>query len=130
MLFAELSLSEAGFFERIKEFRPVVFTIFGHDSPLLWRLYVNGKEAGALGGSCFGVYIVKACIEYNAANIILMHNHPSGEVFPSSSDDQLTRNMVEILKHIDVHVHDHIIVAGTDTYSYAQHNRLPIAVTL
>ncbi|WP_154223906.1 JAB domain-containing protein [Marinicella rhabdoformis] len=64
--------------------------------------------------------IIQKAIEYNAAAIILSHNHPSGDLTPSESDRLLTKKLKEILEVIDVRVLDHFIVCPNDTYSMAQ----------
>ena len=57
--------------------------------------------------------IIKEALKLNAAAVILAHNHPSGEVEPSSRDIDLTKNLKEILKVIDVQVLDHLVVGNT-----------------
>lgn len=56
--------------------------------------------------------VFKVAIENNSANIILLHNHPSGNSEPSNEDIALTRQMVEAGKIINILVFDHIIIAG------------------
>lgn len=56
--------------------------------------------------------VFKVAIENNSANIILLHNHPSGNSEPSTEDITLTRKMVEAGKIMDIQVFDHIIIAG------------------
>ncbi|MEW6702978.1 MAG: DNA repair protein RadC [Bacteroidota bacterium] len=56
--------------------------------------------------------IFKVAVENNSANIILLHNHPSGNPEPSNEDISLTRKMVEAGKLMDIQVFDHIIIAG------------------
>lgn len=68
--------------------------------------------------------IVKVAINHNAAAVIFAHNHPSGEKEPSNADRLLTTTLKQALAMIDVRVLDHIIVAGTDTYSFAEHGDL------
>lgn len=50
----------------------------------------------------------------NANSAILTHNHPSGNTQPSDSDINLTRQMAEALKTLDIKLLDHIIVSGQD----------------
>ena len=52
----------------------------------------------------------------NAVNIIVMHNHPSGDPKPSREDVEVTKRMVEAGKILGVDVLDHIII-GNDTFS-------------
>jgi DNA repair protein RadC len=56
--------------------------------------------------------VFKVAVENNSANIILLHNHPSGNSEPSNEDISLTRKMVEAGKVMDIQVFDHIIIAG------------------
>ena len=46
----------------------------------------------------------------NAVNIIMMHNHPSGDTKPSREDIEVTKRLVEAGKIIGVDVIDHIII--------------------
>lgn len=50
-------------------------------------------------------------IRQKAASIVLVHNHPSGDLTPSSEDYAVTRNLVEVGKVMGIPVHDHIIVS-------------------
>ncbi len=59
-----------------------------------------------------------------ASAIILGHNHPSGNLRPSSQDDALTRKIKEAAALLDITVHDHIIVTPSGFYSYAEEGRL------
>lgn len=58
----------------------------------------------------------RAAILHNAAGIILVHNHPSGNPEPSPHDRQITRKLVQAGQLLDIPVVDHIILAG-DTYT-------------
>jgi len=67
--------------------------------------------------------IVKRVIELKATSIILSHNHPSGDITPSSSDFMITAQINAALSSIDVALHDHLII-GKDFYSFAEHGFL------
>lgn len=56
--------------------------------------------------------IAKRCLRYNAAALIIAHNHPSGDHKPSQSDLELTQRVTQTLELIDVKLLDHLIVAG------------------
>lgn len=60
----------------------------------------------------------------NAQTIVLCHNHPSGNLSPSSQDDSLTRKLVEAGKLLDLKVTDHIILSSKGYYSYCDEGRL------
>lgn len=56
--------------------------------------------------------VFREAILENAASVILLHNHPSGNLEPSREDIQITKQLVEAGKIIGIAVHDHIIIAG------------------
>lgn len=56
----------------------------------------------------------------NAAAIICLHNHPSGNPEPSREDLRVTRQLVEAGKLMGIPVHDHLIIAGTQYTSLAE----------
>lgn len=70
--------------------------------------------------------VVRSCIEHNAGAVIFFHNHPGGGVEPSECDKKITKCLVDALDYIDVKVNDHIIVAGTSCYSFAENGILPM----
>jgi len=92
-------------------------------------IYLNGRNEiiemeelfqGSLTSSV--VYpreVIKKVLKMNAAAVIFIHNHPSGNPNPSSEDITITKKLVDAAKTIDVQVHDHIIIAGNDYYSFA-----------
>ena len=47
-----------------------------------------------------------------------MHNHPSGDPEPSTSDIQMTREIVKAAAALEVTVHDHLIIARTGYSSF------------
>jgi DNA repair protein RadC len=54
--------------------------------------------------------VVKRALELSATEIILVHNHPSGDPTPSRADIEMTLQIVESAKNLGITVHDHIIV--------------------
>lgn len=62
--------------------------------------------------------IVKKSIHHEAGAIILVHNHPGGDVRPSNADIDLTTEIVKACKTINVTVHDHVIVGSSGHYSF------------
>ena len=64
--------------------------------------------------------IVKKALQYNAAAIILAHNHPSGCSKPSEADIEITETIHDALELIDVHVVDHIIVGEGEPVSMVE----------
>jgi DNA repair protein RadC len=64
--------------------------------------------------------MVRAAIEANAAAVILFHNHPSQRAEPSPADRMMTDSLRHALHTVDVRCLDHLIVAGTKHYSFAE----------
>ena len=56
----------------------------------------------------------------NAAAVICLHNHPSGNLEPSREDIRITRRLVEAGRLMGVPVHDHVIIAGGNFTSLAE----------
>ena len=63
--------------------------------------------------------ILQMAILCNASCIILAHNHPSGNLKPSSDDMKLTENIVSAAKFMNIRVSDHIILSEEGYYSFA-----------
>lgn len=68
----------------------------------------------------------KAILE-NAAAIICLHNHPSGNPEPSREDVRVTRQLVEAGRLMGVPVHDHLIIAGDGYTSLAERGLIAVA---
>ncbi|MEE0975456.1 MAG: DNA repair protein RadC, partial [Muribaculaceae bacterium] len=68
--------------------------------------------------------IYKSAIDKMAEAIILVHNHPSGNINPSPEDDRLTAKIKEAGKVLDIQVLDHVIITQNKYFSYADNGRL------
>lgn len=62
--------------------------------------------------------IFREALDANAVSIIIMHNHPTGDVTPSMEDDLFTSKLVNIGKMIGIIVIDHLIIGHNNYYSY------------
>lgn len=60
--------------------------------------------------------IFLAALQCNAVNILLVHNHPSGDPTPSRADRELTANVKELGDKMDIPLLDHIII-GDNRYT-------------
>ena len=56
--------------------------------------------------------IFREAIRYSAANMILIHNHPSGDPTPSREDVRITKQMMKAGEIMGIPVLDHVIIAG------------------
>lgn len=61
------------------------------------------------------VYVL--ALKYEAVSIIIVHNHPSGNVNPSEADINVTNRLVSCGKLLGIRLLDHIIVGRTEYYS-------------
>ena len=68
--------------------------------------------------------ILKTALEEDAVSLILCHNHPSGSLRPSRSDEDLTRKIKEAASYFDIKVLDHLIVSEDGYYSFADEGLL------
>ncbi len=65
--------------------------------------------------------VAEAALMYNAHSVFFCHNHPGGTCAPSGEDIASTLQLQRLLGQMGIFVLDHLIVAGADTYSMAQH---------
>lgn len=99
-----------------------------------WILLLNraqkvmGKHLISRGGITGTVadirLIFKKAIEYNACNLIVCHNHPSGNLKASEEDKRLTKKIAEAGKIMDIPLLDHIIITDTNYFSFADQGLL------
>ncbi|MBI1237586.1 MAG: DNA repair protein RadC [Alphaproteobacteria bacterium] len=62
--------------------------------------------------------VVKRALAHEASAIILVHNHPSGEVTPSTADIEITKTIIDASKPFNIVVHDHLIIGRETTASF------------
>lgn len=94
-----------------------------------WVLFLNhanrliGKEMISRGGmdstSVDKRVILRRALDRKASGIILVHNHPSGSPCPSMEDIRQTKELGRALSSCDLHLVDHVIVAGKSFYSFS-----------
>lgn len=68
--------------------------------------------------------VFKMAIDHLATNIVLCHNHPSGNKQPSHADFSLTKKMIESGRMLEIAIVEHIIVAGDTYYSFADDGKM------
>ena len=82
------------------------------------------SEGGITGTIADPRIILKKALEEDAVSLILCHNHPSGNLQPSRSDEELTRKIKEAASYFDIKVLDHLIVSEDGYYSFADEGKL------
>jgi len=60
--------------------------------------------------------LFRGAIKKNAASIILVHNHPSGDPTPSTEDIVFTRSAIDAGRNLEIEVHDHLVIGGIGKY--------------
>jgi DNA repair protein RadC len=117
-------------------------TVFDIMQPLLgsleheefWVLYLNNSNSvlyklqvskGGITGTVVDVrLILKKAIELVAVAIILVHNHPSGNMRPSDVDRHVTQQLKKGASTLEIKVLDHLIVTEKTYFSFADENML------
>lgn len=68
--------------------------------------------------------IMQTALLSHASGIILSHNHPSGNMVASSSDNALTSRLKKACELLDIRLLDHIILSESEYMSYADEGML------
>ena len=103
-----------------REVFAVMFLDNQHQVLKFERLFFGTIDAAAV----YPRVVVEQALKQRAAAVILAHNHPSGIAEASIADRQITKRLEQALNLIDIRVLDHIIVAGHQCYSFAEHGEL------
>ncbi|WP_442265458.1 RadC family protein [Tenacibaculum sp. ZS6-P6] len=99
-----------------------------------WVVYLNNSNTvldkyqiskGGLVSALVDIRLIyKKALELAAVGIILIHNHPSGKLSPSTSDIQLTEKIKKAGVALDIKVLDHLIITEKDYFSFADEGML------
>ena len=99
-----------------------------------WIIYLNNSNKvihksqlskGGITGTLVDTRLVlKEALQLGAIGLILVHNHPSGTLKPSKSDEQITQKLKLASQSIDIKVLDHLIITETHYFSFADESLL------
>lgn len=99
-----------------------------------WILYLNNSNKviqelalskGGITGTLVDVRLAfKQALQLAATAVILVHNHPSGNLNPSAADKQLTQKFRTAGESLDIKVLDHIIITEKSYFSFADEGLL------
>jgi DNA repair protein RadC len=103
-----------------REIFAVLFLDSQHQVITFKRLFFGTIDSAAV----YPRIVVEESLKIGASAVILTHNHPSGVAESSTADKQITKRLMQALQLIDIQVLDHIIVAGSECYSFAEHGEL------
>ncbi len=78
-------------------------------------LGIHELSKGGISGTVVDVRIIlSVALKCNASGIILVHNHPSGNLTPSEADKKITRKLFDACELMDFVLHDHFIISKND----------------
>ncbi|KAF2508713.1 JAB domain-containing protein [Flavobacterium zhairuonense] len=76
-------------------------------------------SSGGIAGTSVDLRLIfAAAIKANAVSLIMIHNHPSGQVKPSDADKQITNKVKEAGRIMDITLLDHLIITPETYYSF------------
>ncbi len=82
------------------------------------------SQGGVSGTVADPKLIFNHALNHLASSVILVHNHPSGNLTPSEADKRLTKQLFEAGKLLEIAVLDHIIYTDNAYFSFADENLL------
>lgn len=81
-----------------------------------WRVISTGNMTTCIVDIKLLVSLALHCM---ATHVVIVHNHPSGNLKPSQSDEDITKTIKDALKLIDVQLMDHLIITENGYYSFS-----------
>ena len=82
------------------------------------------SQGGVSGTVADNKVIFKCVLDHLASSLIVLHNHPSGNLRPSKADEMLTRKIKSACENLDVQLLDHLIVHNDAFFSFADEGLL------
>jgi DNA repair protein RadC len=82
------------------------------------------SQGGITGTVADPRLILAAAIKVAACSMILVHNHPSGNLKPSKADEELTQKIKMAASYFDIKVLDHLIITREGYFSFADEGLL------
>ena len=99
-----------------------------------WVLHLNKANSiidkerisiGGIGGTVVDVKIIlKSALQKLASAMILVHNHPSGNLTPSDADLSITKKLRDAATYLEIMVLDHVIIGDKNYYSFADNGNI------
>ncbi|QEE49121.1 DNA repair protein [Flavobacterium alkalisoli] len=107
----------------IIEFQEEVKVVLLNRANIVLGIYEMSK--GGISGTVVDLRIILAvALKCSASGIVLIHNHPSGNLEPSDVDKQLTTKLKEACKLLDLVLLDHLIISKEGYYSFSDNDIL------
>ncbi len=108
----------------MRDLKTEIFKVIFLDSANQTIDAVNLFEGTLNASSVYPREIVKSAVNKNAASLIFVHNHPSGDPTPSGSDRAITEDLVYACNLVQITVLDHIIIGDNVYFSFADEGLL------
>lgn len=102
----------------ILEFQEEVKIILLNRAHIVLGMYEMSK--GGVSGTVVDIKIILGvALKCNASSIVVVHNHPSGNLQPSEPDKSITKKLKEACKLLDLNLLDHLIITKQGYYSFS-----------
>ena len=83
-------------------------------------LYIELISLGTINATLVEpMEVFSIALQKRTVQIILVHNHPSGELKASTGDKNITDHLIQVGKFLKIPVIDHLIISETNYYSFA-----------
>ena len=96
--------------------------VLSRSNDILCRKKIS--QGGVSGTVADNKIIFKHALDELGSSIIVLHNHPSGNLTPSKADEELTKKIKEGAKHLDIALLDHLILHNNQYFSFADEGLL------
>ncbi|WP_028981864.1 RadC family protein [Sporocytophaga myxococcoides] len=96
--------------------------LLNRSNDVIKKVFIS--SGGVAGTVADPKMIYKHALEHLASAIILVHNHPSGNLKPSEADISLTRKLKQAGSFLEIPVLDHLIFTDHEYYSFADEDKL------
>ncbi len=84
-------------------------------------LGIYDLSRGGITGTVVDIRVILSiALKCNASGIILVHNHPSGNLKPSDSDKKITRKLKDSCDLLEISLIDHLIISRNSFFSFNQ----------
>jgi DNA repair protein RadC len=84
------------------------------------------SEGGFSGTVVDPKRIFHLALQHKASQLILAHNHPSGNLTPSAEDIRVTEKLIQAGRVLELQVLDHLIVTESSYYSFADEGKMMV----
>jgi DNA repair protein RadC len=114
-----LIMDSVEYFQQHIDYKEMFYALYLNNAGRLLSLLMV-SEGSDVDTAVSPKQILQGAILQNATSIILVHNHPSGNVTPSKNDITLTTQIRKSALLFDIKLVDHVIMTKGDSYSFAE----------